>query len=98
MASRRSYAVTDSSPNSPGRSYQSLSGTDCPSFYSTRSLSPDIETILREEEVSTENEPLIARENHNENSQVELSMRIVFPSGSSNSLEAKDVSFWKHLR
>jgi len=98
MASRRSYAVTDSSPNSPGRSYLSISGTDSPSFYSTRSLSPDIETIVREEDVSRENEPLIARENHYENGQAELSMCIAFPSGSSNSLEAEEVSFWKHIR
>ena len=98
MASRWSYAVTDSSPNSPCRSYQSISGTDSPSFYSPRSLSPDIETIHRAEGVSTENEPLIARENHYGNSQTELSMSIVFPSGSSNSFEAEDVPFWKHIR
>ena len=99
MASRGFYDVTGN-PSSPSRNspHQSLSGTDSPSFYSPRSLSPDIETMQREEEVSIENAPLITHENHDENNQSELSMSIVFPGSSSNSFEAEDVPFWKHIR
>lgn len=98
MTSRGFYEVTIASPNSPCPSYQSLSGTDSPSFYSPRSLSPDIETIQAGDEVSIENAPLITHENHDGNDQGELSMSIVFPGSSSNSFEAEVVPFWKHIR
>ena len=96
MASRGFHAVTDLSPSSPCRSYQSISGTDSPTFYSPRSLSPDIET--RGEEISRENAPLITHENHDGNDQRELSMSIVFPDSPSSSTEAGDVPIWKHIR
>ena len=99
MASRGSQAVTDSSPlNSPCRSYQSISGTDSPTFYSPRSLSPDIETMQTVEEVSGENAPLITQEDHYGSSQSELSMSVVFHGSSSTSFEAEVVPFWKHIR
>ena len=98
MASRRFHAVTASSPSSPCRSYQSISGTESPTFYSPRSLSPDVETVQRGEEISRENAPLITHENHDTNNQRELSMSVVFPDSSSSSCEAEDVPFWKHIR
>jgi len=98
MASRGFHAVTDSSPNSPCRSYQSISGTESPTFYSPRSLSPDIETIQRAEEVSRENAPLITHENHYGDNQSELSMSLAFRDRSSSSFEAEVVPFWKHIR
>ena len=99
MASRGFHTVSDSSPNSPCLSYQSISGTESPSFYSPLSLSPDIETMPRAEEVSGENAPLITHENHYGNNQSELnSMFITFRDSSSSSEAAEAVSFWKHIR
>ena len=96
MASRQ--AATDSYPSSPCRSYQSISGTDSPTFYSPRSLSPNIETVERGEEISRENAPLITHENHYGNNQGELSMSIEFHGSSSSSTAAEVVPFWKHIR
>lgn len=95
MASRGFHAATDSSPNSSCRSYQSISGTASPTFYSPRSLSPDIE---RGDEVSRDDAPLITHEDHHGNNQSEPPMSIVFPDSSSTSFEAEVVPFWKHMR
>lgn len=94
MASKGFHAVTDSSPSSPCRSYQSMSGTDSPTFYSPRSLSPDIVPVQGGEEISRDDAPLITHEND----EGELSMSIVFPDSSSSSVEAEVVPFWKHMR
>lgn len=98
MASRGFHAVSDSSPSSPCRSYQSISGTNSPTFYSPRSLSPDIEVVQRGEEISRENAPVITPENSDGNNQSQLSMSIAFHDSSSSSTEAEVVPFWKHIR
>ncbi|XP_020604072.1 P protein-like isoform X3 [Orbicella faveolata] len=98
MASRGFHAATDSSPNSSCRSYQSISGTESPTFYSPRSLSPDIEIIQRGDEVSRDDAPLITHEDHHGNNQSELPMSIVFADSSSTSFEAEVVPFWERMR